>query len=245
MKAFPVASVTLLLISNVFAQQINYVDLTRPAMPSEASENLPDGCKELSPAAIVDGWREPEDHAPHNIVVEVLSVRSTTPVLGSEVGAEVRLRNSDTRPIKIPWSTDLRTIEKGQGPDTLKWEEGTFEFMLEDRQGHQVSLKSLTESLYGSEFAAESELTLKSGESITALVKFVLEDEFSSRPLRLKAGEWQLSAKWSQAGRSWHVRNCKASNGYFQYERFYQQQNPGMVIQVGSSRPVTSHMPPE
>ena len=166
--------VVLLLVGNAFAQQIGSVNLTRPP----EHEALPYGCKKLLPGTIGDGIAEPEDHVPRDIVVEVVSVKNTKPALRSELTAEVRLQNTGTRSMEIPWSTEFSTIEKGESPVALRWDEGTFEFTLEDKQGRKVLLKSLTGAVYGSKFSAGSELTIKPGEGITAVVKFMLEEEF-------------------------------------------------------------------
>jgi hypothetical protein len=140
----------------------------------------------------------------------------------------------------------ISTLVKGQNPDTLSWDEGTFEFMLKDQQGSKVRLKSLTEALYGSKFSAGSELTVKPGESVTASVKFALVDQFPIPPLQLKEGEWQLSASWVQSGRTRSVsRDCSVANGYFHHDRFYQQQNPGITIQASAGSPTTSNKTPE
>jgi hypothetical protein len=167
------------------------------------------------------------------------------PGLGTEVLGEVRLRNSDRRPITIPGSTNISTIGKGQSPDAMQWQEGTFEFELKDQQGHRVALKGLTASLYGSKFAPGTELTLKSGESIMALVKFAISEELPTRPLRLKQEDWQLSASWVQTGRSRDVHRCESSNLYVHYDDFYRQQNPGVAIQVGAAPSHQSRMPGE
>jgi hypothetical protein len=166
--------------------------------------------------------------------VEITKVNGENPSIGGELQAEVRMRNSDTRAIQIPWSTDYSIIEAGQDPESLQWNAGTFEFMLRIPHVTQVRLKSLTGWLYGSKFYAGSQLTIQPGESITALVKLKLEDEYAIPPERLKEGEWQLSAEWFQVGRSWGVKNCKAANGYFHYDKFYRQQNVPMTIQVAA-----------
>lgn len=179
-----------------------------------------------------DGVVQPEDHQMRHIVVQVLSAKDLKPILGSEVEAVVQLRNSDTKTIQIPWSTDSDVVKDGQKQDDVQWEGATFEFTLGDHEGSQVALKSLTQWLHGSKFAPGSLLTLQPGQSIRALVKFKLEELYPTEPLRLKEGEWQLSVEWHQVGRTWHVKNCAAWNGYFYYDQFYEQQNPPFAIQV-------------
>jgi hypothetical protein len=249
MKALLGAQLALLLSSIPLAQQISSVDLTHPPEPSKHAENqekraLPNGCEKLSDGAIADGWVKPENDRPRDIVVEVVNIRDKKPAIASEVEAEVRLRNADNRSIQIPWSTDPTIIKTGQNEYDFVWDVGTFEFMLRDQHDNEVFLRSLTGSLYGSKFAAGSQLTIQPGESIAAVVKFKLENEFRIPPERLKEGEWQLLARWHQIARSWHVKDCGAWNGFFQYAEYYRQQNPAVTIQVtrdGSLRSAEAH----
>lgn len=235
-------ALVLLLIGNAFAQQIGSIDLTRPAK----HEDLPHSCKNLVPGIIADGWAGWVDHVRRQIMVEVVSVEDMNPDLGSELTAEVRLRNSGTLPIVIPWSTEFSTVVKGQNPDALKWVDGWFEFTLKDQQNNEVSLKSLTGVVYGSESSAGTELTIKPGENVTALVRFALEDEFPIAPPRLKEGQWELSSKWLQNDRGWSIgKNCSVSNYYNHYDWYYEQQSPAITIQIKAGAPTKSRKTPE
>jgi len=177
--------------------------------------------------------------------VEVVSVKDTKLTLGNEAMAEIRLRNADTRTITISWSTEFVAIHNGQSPNALQFEEGTFEFGLKNSKGQEVRLKSLTASLYGSEASPGSQLAIAPGESVTALVKFKLEEEYPIPPLRLKEGEWQLTAKWILTERHWAInKNCSLSNAYFRGDGFYQQRNPALTIQVTSSAENPGKKPP-
>jgi hypothetical protein len=219
------------------AQQIGSVDLTRPPEASKLSgsqekSTLPSGCEKILDGIIADGWVKPENDQPRDIVVKVIKARDMKPALGSELEAQVELQNNDQRPIQIPWGTDFDLKKSGQDPEHLEWEGGTFEFMLRGPHGTQIRLKSLTNWLYGSRFSAGSLLTMPPEKSITALVKFKIEDEYAIPPERLKEGQWQLLAEWHQVGRSWNIKNCKESNAYFQYSDFYRQHNLPVTIQV-------------
>jgi hypothetical protein len=218
-------------------RQIGSVDLSHPPETSKATSDqektaLPKGCEKLSGGGIADGWVKPEDHLPRDILVEVIKVSDTESAVGSELEAEVQLQNADKQPIQIPWSTDSSLIENGQDPEHLQWEVGTFEFALRDSEDHQIALKSLTGWMYGSKFTSGSELTIRPGESITALVKFKLEDKYPIEPGRPKEGKWQLLATWHQVGRSWSVKNCEVWNGYSMYDDFYRQHSVPLTIQV-------------
>lgn len=246
MKALRNAFFAFLLISIPFAQRIDPVDLTRLPEISKNTADLPDGCKALSGGTIADGQLLPKDHSPERIVVEIVSVKDRKLTLGSEATAEVRFRNADTSTITIPWSTEFSAIHNGQSPNALRFEEGTFEFRLTNQKSQEVLLKSLTASLYGSDASPGSQLAVAPGESVTALVKFKLEEEFQIPPLRLKEGEWQLTAKWILTGRHWAINeNCSLSNAYFHGDGFYQQRNPALTIQVASGAANPGQKPPD
>lgn len=234
MKWLSTGAIVCLLAGSAFAQNVGSIDLSRPiAAPKHTdTEKLPNGCKKLSSGMIADGLPSGEGDVPRKIAVGVIGIRNPAPAIGSEVVAEIRLRNSDSRPITIPWSTDFDRIRKTEHPDALKWDQATFDFTLRDKRGKHIALKGLTGFLVGSESVAGSELTLKPGDSITVTVKFAVEEAFPIPPLQLKPGEWQLSATWDQTGRSWGVRNCEVSNLYVHYEQFYEQQSTGVPIQV-------------
>src|ERR1700722_352045 len=138
MTALRSVSFALLLISILFAQRIDPVDLTRLPETAKSEGILPTGCKNLVPGIIADGWMVPKDHSPESIVVEVASVKDTKLTLGSEATAEVRLRNADTRTITIPWSTEFAAIHNGHSPNPLQYKEGTFEFILKNHEGQEA-----------------------------------------------------------------------------------------------------------
>jgi hypothetical protein len=236
MRAWPKL---LTLVGLALLQQIGSVDLTRPAPPSGSHKRpIPAACENLKSGGIADGWPEPEDHKPRHIEVAVLSVKSEKPALDSEAEAAVQLRNTDTHSIQIPWSTDPSVIEEGQNEDYMEWEGGTFEFFLRDQARLGVMLKSSTEWLHGSKFVPGSLLTIQPGESIAAFVKFKVEDLYPIEPLRLKEGTWELSVEWRQVGRTWHIKDCAAWNGYFHYDNFYEQQSPPFTIQITVKAPL-------
>jgi|SRR5437762_5048489 len=231
-----------MLFAFALPRQIDIVDLTKPAVASNSERPIPAGCEKLTAGVIADGWPMPEDHRPRQIVVEVVSVKDMKPALGSKVEAVVQLKNSDSQPIQIPWGTDQRIIEQGQKQDSLQWEAGTFEFVLRKGKGQQVRLKSLTSWLHSSKFVPSSQLTIQPGQLVSALVSFKIEDEYQI-DLRLKEGQWQLSAEWVQVGRTSHVKDCSVSNGYFHYDDFYQQQNPSITIHVIGQGTINQNLP--
>lgn len=223
---------SVLLLSSVgLAQQIGSVDLTHAVR-----DDLPYGCQNLVDGGLIgDGWAK-TDGKPLNIEVAVLRTEDATLVLGNDVTAEVRLRNNDTRPIVIPWSPEFSAVEHGQQLEMLRWEEGTFDFTLKDQQGRRAALKSLTGSVYSSESSVNSAVTLAPDKSVTALVKFKLEGKFGVPIRQVTAGEWQLSAEWVQTGIARSIsKDCGVAYFYSHYDGLYQQENPGITLQVRPS----------
>jgi hypothetical protein len=248
MKAIIGVALALLWTSIAFAQQVASVDLTRPPVlttPTEKTQEtaLRNGCEKLTLGIISDGLVEPEDHQPHQIVVEVSHAEDMKPAAGSDLRAEVKLRNTGKQAIQIPWSTDASIVENGQNPDDLVWDEGTFEFALRNQSDDQVRLKSLARPLFGSKFSPGSLLTVQPGAWITAVIKFKLKDEYGIHDGALKAGRWQLSAEWHQSERKRRLDGCRVTTGYFTYGHYFQQQNPSVDIQITQVGSTTSAEP--
>jgi len=233
------AGFAFLLTSISFAQQIGSVDLTLPFKHANIVEKTPNGCKKLTNRMAADARMQPDGHAPERIVVQVISIDDLTPFLGSEVRARVQLRNSDDRPIIIPWITDYSAIQNTQSPTSQQWNVGAFEFRLKNNET-SVLLKSLTRPVFGSNVSPGTQLTLAPGESVTATVKVKLQEEYPVSPIRLKAGEWELLVKWRLTGRSWEVKHCAVSNSYVHDDEFYHQENLGLPIRVLASGTSTS-----
>jgi hypothetical protein len=237
MRLIPHAVCLYVLLVSTQTQQVGSVDLTQPpqlAEPAEKQEisNLPEGCKTLSGGCIADGYVDPEDHRLREIEVSVVSVSETKPSEGSELQAEVRLRNTGKQSIQIPWSKDPRVKAEGQDPNHITWEAATFEVFLKIKHGNDVLLKNSSEWVYGSKFSAGSLLILQPGEWITAKVKFTLEAEYLYHPGELGEGESQFIVEWDQVSRSWNVKNCGVWNAYFQYDHFYEQTNLPLTVQI-------------
>ena len=230
---FLVSCAVTLLPALYFAQQIDTVDLTRPEPPITKlhDESAPPGCENLSPGVIADGWIEPTDRRARKITVRVVSGSDLNAALGSEVEAEVHLQNNDPDSIRIPWSTDPNSVMANEDASQLSWTAGTFEYDLTDAKGDEVALVSLTEWVYSSESARGSQITIQPGQTVAARVKFKIEDRFSIDK-RLQPGEWRLFAKWHQVNRHVWVKDCGRNSGFYQYERFYKQENVPLTIHV-------------
>src|ERR1700735_239155 len=238
MKALLVPTLTLLLANHAFPQQIASVDLTQRLESTQPTERqkvtpLAEACAEPT-GGVFDGVVLPDDKRPREISVEFTNLSSVNPQVGSEVVADIRLRNIDKKPINIPWSTDPSVIEKGQSPDHLEWEQGGFEVRLKDHRNNGFVLKSLDMPLYGSKFSPGSQLTIQPGEWVSARMNFKIEDRYFGTP----EGESRLSVEWEQASRTWTRSKCGVTTGWFGYNRgFYKQERPSVTIQVTGSGP--------
>jgi hypothetical protein len=235
------------------AQEIGAVDLrpvTSPAkIPAAGKEkkdvtakketdqqnDLPRGCQKLLPGMIADGIVNTEDHQLRPILVEVVKLSDKEPAEGSELEAEVRLRNTGTQNIQIPWSVDPNVTKTGQGPTGYEWEGGYFEVLFRMRNPHGVMLKSLSRDLYGTKFHEGSLLTLQPGEWVTAKIRFKLVPEYLY--IDFKGQESELFARWEQVRRTMSIADCRESNAYFRYEHYYEQENHGMTIHVTGEAP--------
>ena len=142
----------------------------------------------------------------------------------------MQLRNTGTEAIQIPWSTDGETIRVGQGPTSFVWEEGSFDLVLKQKNADGVLLTSLNKWVFSTKYAVGSERTDPAGGYISALVRFKVEDEFSIH--KVQAGDWLLSATWTQAERERSFANCAVSSIYFRDNRYYRQVNPTITLHV-------------
>lgn len=238
MKAIVSTLVLLGVASNLFAQQVGSIDLTQAPAPTTSA--LPPGCKSLSSGMIADGWPVPKDNQPREIAVEIIKLSDDKLVPGSAVQAEVRLRNDGSQPIEIPWSPDPSTIQRGQAPDHLQWHAGWFEAWIQRQGVRGPLLESLTYNLYGSKFSPGTLLTIRSGEWVTAKIRFMLESDFAISGRQILEGPWQLTVNWQQDYVYENVGPapvCSAGRMYSHYDRYYRQTNPPTTIKVSSSVP--------
>jgi hypothetical protein len=222
-----------LLASPARGQEIAAVDLTHATEPiksagKQSASASPKGCEKLLPGIIGDGYVLPPDDGPREIVVEMIKVNSDSPSVGSSVQGEVRLRNIGENSVQIPWSTDPNVTSQGQNPDNLSWEFGDLSIVLQGTG----RLKNLSQSLYGSKYVAGSMLAIKPGQWVTFEITFKLEPEYPIPGRIVNVGQGQLRVEWEQTQTTWAVHDCSVARGFFRYGRYYQQQNPAMLIKI-------------
>jgi hypothetical protein len=243
------------------AQEVGSVDLRPSASPSRTTaeekkkkesagakekgeeKDLPGGCEKLQPGIIADGIVKTDDNQPRPILVEVAKISEQEPAEGSELDAEVRLQNTGTRAIEIPWSGDANVIETGQGSKGHEWQGGYFEVFFRARKPNGVMLKSLSPDLYGTRFHPGSLLTLQPGQWITAKIRFKLEAKYLYKVGEFQGQEAELFVRWEQVNRVIWIKDCKEGSGFYRYDNFYKQENRGVKMHVAgeATKPSGEH----
>jgi hypothetical protein len=228
-----------MLATSAKGQQVASVDLTRASVPTTppGKQAQPNGCEGLLPRVIGDGFVEPPDQEARKIVVEMVEVSNQAPSIGGVVQGEARVRNSGTHAIQIPWSADPSVRGKGQnarnsktGTAAVAWEEGSFNVYL---QGSGL-LKNLSQPLFSSKSAPESQVTIAPGEWVTAKIAFKLELEYPMPERSIKDGDGRLTVEWEQTAISGTIysNGCLVGSGFYRYSHYYEQQNPAIPIKL-------------
>jgi hypothetical protein len=252
---------SLALVFSCRAQEAGSVDLRPSASPSKTpadekrkkdldaaeekdeKKELPGGCEKLLPGIIADGIVNTDDNQPRPILVEVAKITEQEPAEGSELDAEVRLQNTGTRAIEIPWSGDPNVIETGQSSNWYEWQGGYFEVFFRARNPNGVMLKSLSPDLYGTRFHPGSLLTLQPGQWITAKIRFKLEAKYLYNVGEFQGQEAELFVRWEQVNRVIWIKDCKEGSGFYRYDNFYKQENRGVKMHVAgeATKPSGEH----
>ena len=244
MRLLGCAVLGLLSTRAAFPQQVGVVDLTQldtaHAVAQPKSDELPEGCTQVSRGIIADGVVT-ADGQPRRISLEIVKLSSDTFEFGGEGRAEIRLKNVGETPIQIPWSKDWGIMRKAPSPDHLEWEQGNFGIVLRDKQNHTIALKSAERWLFGSRFVTDSQMTIKPGEWVTALLSFKLQDMYHrDGAAEFPIGDGKLFAEWQQARREWTLKECAWNSGYFEYDGYYKQDRPTTAIHIKRSGAVDS-----
>jgi len=204
-------------------QQLGHVDLTHvPAddLRQHAEEaTSPDPCEgkwnEILALAFVEAKK------PQKITLEITRLSTTPVALGSEIDAEVRLKNSSKDVIEIPWSTAPSAFKQTSYVNPVKFETGNFEFHLSYEDGTDMVLKSHENTLYSSNQWPDSRLRLPPGAWMAATLRFRLEsDSFGVA----HTGRGRLTVKWKQGGVSRFEKNCRLVQTTYFYRTFYRQE---------------------
>jgi hypothetical protein len=219
----------------ISAQQVGYIDLTVPPpvlKKMNPEKGLPDGCSKLG-GGFFDGAVNPDDGKKREITLELTKLSYTNLSEGSEFETEVRLTNTSTHSIEIPWSSDPAIVEAGPDPDHARYENAEFGIQLVDRGGTVVWLKPLSGSLFGSQFITGSMRRIAPGEWVVAKIKFKVYPKYLEMPV-LKKGAAQFTVWWNQQrhGRSLKRTECELWASTFLYNDFYEQKSLPTVVTI-------------
>jgi hypothetical protein len=237
----------------VHAQQVASKDLLRPPVALAATTRAqvdekpesPKGCSKMS-GGIADGVTLGEDKKPRKISIDLVKISSTKFAIGSEIVAIAKLQNVGEKPVQIPWSTDFRTTMDGQDPDNRFWEFGQFQMSLRHTRNpnYYDRLVTTSQPLYGSKFVADSNLTLKPGEWITAQISFRIQVQ-NPKFEELNVRQADLAMEWFQTVRTRSVKDCGVTLGYYPYDDPFDSLNRKVVARVQIERPGVTTKPPQ
>jgi hypothetical protein len=218
MKLVLYAWLCLLTTEAAFPQQVRTADLTHPtstqARKQQEQTPLPADCRKPQ-GGMAYGAVMPDDKQPRPISLEIVKLNRESLEVGSEVRAEVRLRNIGSKAITIPWSTDSIIIDRGPNPDQLQWEQANFEFTLRDKQNRRIPTSGTEVSLYGTKSSEGSLVTVNPSEWVTAIVSFRLEDVYHiMKPVEFPTGDANLFVEWQQESRYWTRLKCGWSSAW-------------------------------
>jgi hypothetical protein len=138
-----------------FSQDIGYLDLTTPAprMPTRSPKRFSGGC---------GGTGDGPATSP-NATLTLISLDKNTYSLGEEITFEVKIENSGTDTIEIPWTPDLATLEPSDQTQYFSYRSASFVTILTvPDSGHYLFVSGFS---YGSTDAPGTIRDLRPGQS--------------------------------------------------------------------------------
>ncbi len=240
LRLFQTTAFFLLIPISAEAQEIASKDLVRTSPiveePSRAANKseYPNGCEKMG-VGFADGMAFAESKKPRQISVELVTLSNTNLILGSEIVATVKLRNAGSDSIQIPWSTDFRTTQDGQDTNNRTWEFGQFRIAVRNKKDEYDELINTSQPLYGSKFVPDSFLTIKPGEWIKAKISFRVAAQHPAYET-INEGPADLALEWFQTVRTYVVKGCGVTLGYYPYDGFYAHHSRTIVRKVEIKR---------
>jgi hypothetical protein len=231
-----VSFIALLFGTAVQAQQIASTDLTHPpsylpnANTAQEKIDYPNGCKIMA-TGYADGEIVMQNSEPRKIKVELISISTATLAKGADITGTVKLQNTGSEQIEIPWSTDDRTAHLRQDSYNRAWEVGKFEVKLKGKDNYSAELKSTSAILFSSSFVTGSTLIVKPKEWTTAQISFKVEEQNPAYE-KIEEGPSELVVEWAQISRTEKVEDCNLMQGFYPYAGSYQQSNPPTAVKV-------------
>ena len=191
----------------------------------------------------MDGVVDPDDGKKRQIMLEVTKLSNASISVGSEFEAEVRLTNTDTHTIEMPWSTDTAVAQAGPDQDHGYFEVAEFDVRLIDGGGTIVWLKPLSGRLFGSQYATGTLHRIAPGEWVTARISIKVDAKYLETPA-LMEGKAQLAAEWNQWRRRWSLkpRECEMWSGTYRYDKYYEQKSIPADVTITKNIPQESQV---
>jgi hypothetical protein len=225
----------LLMAISAEAQETASKDLrhlsARAATPPDQAPENPKGCKTMGV-----GYADGATLLKRQIRLQLVTISDQNLILGNEIVATVKLQNGGDGSVEIPWSTDFRTTKDGQDASNRQWESGEFRIAVRYGKNQYCDLTNTSQLLYGSKFVPGSILTIRPGEWITAQISFRVQAEQPAYE-RIEEGPAELAVEWVQTARTYVVKDCGLTLGFFPYDGFYDHRNRVVVRRVEITPP--------
>jgi hypothetical protein len=226
------------------AQKVAEVDLTRQVHAVAEQSILPPECEGVQATfSHGDGYILPAGER-KRLELHVISLSPLSPNLGSEVEAEITLKNVAKAPIEIPWETDPNAAQRPTEATRYEYEAAWFWIRIRDRGGADRFLKSLSNPLYSSPERPQSTLKLEPGQWVAMRLKFRLEIDEKISTAKLEPGPAELKIEWRQGNYTWERKGCDGKTGYSTYDSFYEQKMDPVSIFLVSPAEGLAHENP-
>jgi len=220
--------------STSYAQKVADVDLTLEPPALSQEHVLPDECEGV-PAGFThgDGFVVPEGDHP-KLELHVNSLSTVNPDLGSDIEAEITLKNSGKIDINIPWATDPNTVHRPAEATHYEYESAWLWFRLKDESGKEKFLKSLSLPLFSSANQLQSTVRLRPGQWVNMHIKFKLVFQDDRDLVGFVRGPAEIRIEWRQGNYTWERKGCSVTTGYSSYDSFYEQTMTPVKVIIAS-----------
>jgi hypothetical protein len=199
----------------------NVVDLTATAAPAAnapATLKDPPSCPadaggEIHFQEVFGGSRIVVPAAHPSLKLEVTNLSNYKPAAGDSLTADIRITNTSGEALTIPWSGDRSVVPFASGAK-VEWVQAEIDLTIRSPQS-TLTLESPVNTLYGVKSKPETWKTLAAGESATVRLEFKVDPANAGSIIRVTAGNWDLTATWSQAERILFSNDCKYESGWW------------------------------
>jgi hypothetical protein len=220
--------------STVYAQKVAEVDLTLEPPAVSQEYVLPDECEGVSGGFTHgDGFVLSEGNHP-KLELQVNSMSTVRPDLGSVIEAEIALKNGGKTDINIPWARDPNTAQRPAGATHHEYESAWLWFRLKDESGKEKFLKSLSLPLFSTADQPQSTLKLRPGQWVNMRIKFKLAFQDDRDLAGFMRGPAEIRIEWRQGNYTWERKGCSVTTSYSSYDSFYEQTMTPVKVVIAS-----------